>query len=51
MLASLQHGWGETLATHPWFTEMQERLRNQVSAGEFMEAELEWKRITEELGW
>lgn len=51
VLASLQHGWGETLATHPWFTEMQERLRNQVSAGEFMEAELEWKRITEELGW
>lgn len=51
VLASLQSGWGESFAAHPWITEMQERLRAQVTAGEFMEAELEWKRVNEEIEW
>lgn len=51
VLASLQFGWGESFAAHPWITEMQERLRAQVTAGEFMEAELEWKRVNEEIEW
>lgn len=51
IFASLQYGWGEDFATNPVFCEMQQGLRDQVTADDFMRAELEWKRETEKIGW